>query len=154
MTSGYFCSAAGGGGGGGNLWTQNYFYDRYGNRINVTASGVAAINTPIPKDGIPNLTYNWTNNRITSAGFEYDAAGNQTRSKAEDGTWLKYEYDAANRLRAVRKDDGTYLQAFQYGSTNARLMDFDYQYGYLKIFASSGGTTMTEYKEFTSATPT
>lgn len=143
------------GGSTGNLWTQNYSYDRYGNRTNVTASGVAADNSPIPLDGIPNLTYNATNNRITTTGFEYDSAGNQTRAKAEDGTWLKMEYDAANRLRVVKKDaDGTYLQAFQYGSTNARLMDLDYQYGYLKIFASNGGTTLAEYTEYTGAIPT
>jgi RHS repeat-associated protein len=141
------------GGNGGNLWTQNYSFDRYGNRTNVTASGVAADNSPIPVDGIPNLTYNSTTNRITTTGFEYDSAGNQTRSKAEDGTWLKYEYDAANRLRVVKKDDNTLLQSFQYGSTNARLMDLDYQYGYLKIFASAGGTTLSEYTEFAGAIP-
>ena len=46
------------------------------------------------------------------------------------------------------------MQAFQYGSTNARLMDLDYQYGYLKIFASNGDTTLSEYTEFTGAVPT
>lgn len=83
-----------------------------------------------------------------------DSSGNQTRSKAEDGTWVKYEYDAANRLKVVKKDDGTLLQSFSYGSTNARLMDLDYQYGYLKIFASIGGTTLSEYTEFAGAIPT
>jgi len=143
------------GGNGGNLWTQNYSYDRYGNRESITATGVAADGSAIPRDGIANLSYNTSNNRITTTGFEYDSAGNQTRALAEDGTWLKFEYDAANRLRVVKKDiDGTYLQAFQYGSTNARLMDLDYQYGYLKIFASSSGTTLAEYTEFAGAIPT
>ena len=58
------------GGNGGNLWQQNYSFDRYGNRTNVVASGVAANNTPIPRDGIPNLTYNTTSNRITTDGFQ------------------------------------------------------------------------------------
>ncbi len=143
------------GGSTGNLWQQNYSYDRYGNRTNVTASGVAANNTPIPLDGIPNLTYDSTNNRITSSGFSYDSAGNQTLGFDQDGNQIKFEYDAANRLRVIKKQtDGTMLQAFQYGSTNARLMDLDYQYGYLKIFASNGGTTLSEYTEFTGAVPT
>lgn len=46
------------------------------------------------------------------------------------------------------------LQAFQYGSTNARLMDYDYNSNQLKIFASIGGTTLAEYTEFTGAVPT
>jgi RHS repeat-associated protein len=136
-------------GGVSNLWQQDYSYDRYGNRTNVTASGVAADNTPIPRDGIPNLTYNTTNNRITTAGFEYDVAGNQTRAQAEDGTWLRYDYDAANRLQVVKKDDGTYLQAFQFGSTNARLMSHDYETNQATMIASVGGTTLAEYIEFT-----
>ena len=132
--------------GGNNLWQQNYQYDRYGNRTNVTASGVAADNSPIPRDGIPNLTYNTQTNRITTASFEYDSAGNQTRAIAEDGvTWLKYEYDAANRLQIIKKDDGTYLQAYQFGSTNQRLMDYDYITGQQKIFGNGGAIEYTEF---------
>ena len=133
------------GGNGGNLWTQNYQYDRYGNRTNVTATGVAADNSAIPLDGIPNLSYDNTSNRINSTGWEYDSAGNQTRAKAEDGTWLKYEYDAANRLKIVKKDDGTYLQAFQYGSTNQRLMDYDYISNQQKIIGNGGAVEYTEF---------
>jgi len=143
------------GGTSGNLWQQNYTYDRYGNRTTVTASGVAADNSPIPIDGLPNLTYNAYNNRITTTGFEYDTAGNQTKVKDQDGNWIKIEYDAANRVRAVKKDsDGSMIQAFQYGSTNARLMDLDYSYGYLKIFCSTGGTTLSEYTEYAGTIPT
>ena len=139
------------GGNGGNLWQQQYGYDRYGNKTSVTASGVAADNSPIPRDGLANLSYNTANNRITTQGFEYDSAGNQTRALAQDGsTWLRFEYDAANRIQIVKRDDGTALQAFQYGSANARLMDYDYGSGQLKIFASSGGTMLSEYTEFVS----
>ena len=142
------------GGNGGNLWQQQYSFDRYGNCTNVVASGVAADNTTIPSDGIPNLTYNTQNNRITTNGFYYDVAGNQTRAMGENGIWLNYEYDAANRLQVVKKDDGTYLQAFQFGSTNARLMSQDYSTNQLTIFASNGGTTLAEYTEFAYAVMT
>lgn len=92
-------------------------------------------------DGIPNLAFDSTNNRITTAGFQYDVAGNQIRALAEDGTtWVKYEYDSANRLMTVKKDDAnqTLLQAFQYGSTNARLIDYDSTAGVNKFYASVG----------------
>jgi len=55
----------------------------------------------------------------------------------------------------IRKEsDNSLVQAFQYGSTNARLMDTNYRFGYLKLFASTGGTTLAEYTEFTAAVPT
>jgi len=145
------------GGATGALWQQTYTYDRYGNRTNVAATGTAADSSPIPLDGIPNLSYDNATNRITTTGYEYDAAGNQTRSLAADGVhWLLYEYDAANRLQAVKQDGTTPtdLQGFFYGSTNAKLMDHDLVNGQLKIFASVGGTTMAEYTEYTSTVPT
>ncbi len=141
-------------GGTNNLWTQNYSYDRYGNRTNVTASGVAADNTTIPRDGIANLTYDTTSNRITPQGFEYDVAGNQTRAQAEDGTWLKFEYDSANRLAVVRQDDGTPLQSFQYGASNARLIAYDLITYLATIYVSNSGTTLSEYTEFGVNVPT
>lgn len=139
------------GGPTGNLSSQTYTYDRYGNRTSVAVTGVAADNSTMPADGIPNLAFDVTNNRITTAGFEYDVAGNQTRALAEDGvTWVKYEYDAANRLQIVKKDDAgqTMLQAFQFGSTNVRLIETDYTIGLSKFYCSVGGTTLAEYTEF------
>ncbi|MGI8639948.1 MAG: RHS repeat-associated core domain-containing protein [Pyrinomonadaceae bacterium] len=142
-------------GGTNNLWTQNYSYDRYGNRTSVTASGVAADNTTIPRDGIANLAYDTTGNRITTAGFEYDVAGNQTRALAEDGvSWLKFEYDSANRLVVVRRDDGTAIQSFQYGATNARLIAYNLITYLATIYVSNGGTTLAEYTEFGANVPT
>lgn len=145
------------GGTTGTLWDQNYTYDRYGNRTNVAANGVAADSSPIPLDGIPNLAYDTATNRITTTGYEYDAAGNQIRSLAADGVnWLLYEYDAANRIYIVKQDGTTpnNVQSFQYGSTNARLLDYDYGSSQLKIFASIGGTTLAEYTEYTATVPT
>lgn len=88
------------------------------------------------------MTFNSANNRITTDGFQYDSAGNQTRALGEGGIWLKYEYDAANRIRVVKHDDGSAngvgKQAFMYGSTNARLIDYDYGVGMNKFYASIG----------------
>jgi RHS repeat-associated protein len=125
---------------------QDYTYDRFGNRTNIVAAGSAANGTLIPRDGIPDLTYNLASNRISNPGFEYDAAGNQTRTLAEDGvTWLRYQYDAANRLQVVTNDAGAYQQAYQFGSSNQRLMDYDYISNQFKIIGNGGEVEYTEY---------
>lgn len=141
-----------------NQWTQTYVYDRFGNRTSVTAAGTAADGSTIPRDGMAGVSYSMASNRITTAGFEYDVAGNQTRALAEDGvTWLKFEYDAANRLQVVRKDDvnQTLVQAFQFGSNNARLIDYDALGTGRNTFSLNiGGRTMVEYTEYNQNIPT
>lgn len=137
-------------GGATNIWQQQYSYDRYGNRQSVTASGVAADNTTIPRDGFAALAYNTANNRITTSGFEYDTAGNQTRALAEDGTWMRLEYDTANRVSIIKKDDGTYLQGFQYSPSGGRLMSYDYVANEFVLYANNGGMAVAEYREYTS----
>lgn len=143
-------------GGADNRWTQQYTYDRFGNRESVSETGTDAFGSAIPRDGIANLSYDKNTNRITTAGYEYDAAGNQTRALSADGqTWLRYEYDAANRLSVVKADNGTtYLQAFQYSPSGGRLMNYDYLSGEFILYANSGGTTLAEYHEYTQSVPT
>jgi RHS repeat-associated protein len=146
-------------GGNDNRWTQQYTYDRFGNRESVTASGVDAFGSPIPRDGIANLSYDKNTNRITSGNangqFEYDVAGNQTRALSQDGqTWLRYEYDSANRLSIVKKDDGTLLQGFTYSPSGGRLFNYDYISTELILYANAAGTTLSEYREYSQSTPT
>lgn len=144
------------GGPTGTLWNQQYSYDGYGNRTHVTASGVAADNSPIPIDGIPNLAYDDATNRITTSGYQYDVNGNMIRSLAEDGvTWVKYEYDAANRLNIIKKDDAnqTQLERFQYDSTNARVQSHDPAQDQYKSYLNAGGTTLAEFTEITVGIP-
>ena len=106
---------------GTSNWTQSYTYDIFGNRTSVTASGQSAGN-PIPTDGIANVTYSTFTNRITTAGFEYDANGNQTRALAPDGqSWYRYEYDDANRLVYIKQDNGTLVQTQEFGIGNNRI---------------------------------
>ena len=54
-------------------WGLAWSYDRYGNRAaqNVTAGSAPA----------PQLTISQTTNRITSAGYSYDASGNMTTTR-------------------------------------------------------------------------
>ncbi|MGH9943835.1 MAG: RHS repeat domain-containing protein, partial [Pyrinomonadaceae bacterium] len=71
---------------------------------------------PVPRDGHAYLSFDPTTNRINSAGWLYDAAGNQTRVQTAGGGWLRHEYDAANRLVRVKADDNTtVIAAYTYG---------------------------------------
>ena len=60
--------------GGANLWQQQYFYDRFGNRKHVYESGTAANGSLIPRDGHQVLSHDWQTNRINTQGFQYDEA--------------------------------------------------------------------------------
>ena len=136
--------------GGANLSTQTYAYDRYGNRTSVAATGTAADNSAMPVDGLGSLAFDAASNRITTAGFQYDAAGNQTRSKDKDGTsWIKFEYDAANRLKFVRSDNGTNLQSFEYGSSSERLTVHNYAANRKTLYVGQ----LAEYEESTANVP-
>ncbi|HMS08918.1 MAG TPA: hypothetical protein PKE66_05510, partial [Pyrinomonadaceae bacterium] len=105
---------AAGASGGHADWTQSYAYDRFGNRTGVSASGTAADGSAVPVDGHASLAYDGGTNRITTAGYEYDAAGNQIKAPGPDGNGLLFEYDAAGRISVIRKEsDNSLVQAFQ-----------------------------------------
>src|SRR5205807_956945 len=59
----------------------------------------ATTSVPIPTDGLASLSYDNATNHITTAGFAYDAAGNQVRALIQGSTSSqRFRYDAANRL--------------------------------------------------------
>jgi YD repeat-containing protein len=127
-------------------WTQTYVYDRYGNRTSVTATGTADDGSAIPRDGFASLAYGATTNRISTAGWQYDAAGNQTRAQNGAGVWQRFQYDAANRLVKVKADNNvTVLASYTYGESNVRLITDES--GYRTYYATNGGTVIAEYTE-------
>ena len=75
---------------------------------------------PMPVDGLASLTFNAASNRITTAGFAYDAAGNQTQTVRVDGSLQRFQYDAANRLVKVFDGNGYTLQTVTYGAATSR----------------------------------
>ncbi|HKR12576.1 MAG TPA: RHS repeat-associated core domain-containing protein [Pyrinomonadaceae bacterium] len=80
-------------------------------------------NPAVPRDGLEVVKYDATNNRINLAGWNYDAAGNQTRVQLPGGTWRRFQYDTANRLVKIKADDNTtVLASFTYGCDNQRLI--------------------------------
>jgi RHS repeat-associated protein len=100
---------------------------------------------PIPRDGHASLSYDTASNRITTAGFLYDAAGNQTQVARIDGSVEKFQYDAANRLRIVRDGNNTQLASYTYGDSNERLIAEE---GSTRTYyVGEGGATTAEYAE-------
>ncbi len=66
-------------------WTQNYTYDRYGNRQTVTANGMMQNGQAVPTDGLPSLSYDAPSNRINTPGYQYDLTGNLTEGRVGAG---------------------------------------------------------------------
>jgi RHS repeat-associated protein len=98
--------------------------------------------SPISTDGLTSLAYDAASNRITTAGFQYDAAGNQLRSVRAGGAAEKFQYDAANRLVKVTDDYGYALGTYTYGGSTERLIADE---GGLRTYYSCDATV--EYSE-------
>jgi hypothetical protein len=63
-----------------------------------------------------------TNNHVVNTGWNYDAAGNQTRV-ANGAGWERFQYDAANRLVKVKADDNvTVIATYTYAATDNDLL--------------------------------
>jgi RHS repeat-associated protein len=127
-------------------WTQSYSYDRYGNRTGVAKSGPGAGSVPL--DGLASLSFangqgQTTSNRITTAGYEYDPAGNLTRGQTDNGVWLRYKYDAAGRLAQVLNDSSVAQETYSYGASNHRLMSVEG--GVTTYYGWDGGHVIAEY---------
>ena len=90
--------------------------------INVTQPVAGSCSGPTPCDGFPTLTYDSSTNRINTAGWLYDAAGNQIRAQRANGGWQRFVYDAAGRLVRVKDDVGNTVVSYKYGSSNQRLV--------------------------------
>jgi RHS repeat-associated protein len=85
----------------GANWTQNYGMDRYGNRAVTGGSDYK------PQPGLTPIStaaFSPTTNRITLAGYTYDAAGNMTNETSS----RTMTYDAENRQATFNGGFGTY----------------------------------------------
>lgn len=118
--------------------------------FNQKAGGTSPYTPPgapvVPRDGNEVVKFDVANNRINLPGWNYDAAGNQTRVQNAAGVWQRFQYDAANRLVRVKADDNTtVLASFTYGCDNKRLMAEEG--GQRTYFTPSGGVVVAEYIE-------
>src|SRR5262249_39840052 len=74
------------------VWRQKYSYDRFGNRSGVAWDTNLTIPTTTPLDGFGSLGFTDgqnkpLTNRITTAGYPYDKAGNVPRGQDPNGAW-------------------------------------------------------------------
>jgi len=132
-------------------WTQNYSYDRYGNKTGVTSSGVTDDSVPIPTDGLPSVSIDAATNRMTTAsGWSYDNAGNVVRGQNSSGVWQRFEYDAAGRLVKIKDDSNNVIETYTYGADRSRLKT-ETSTG-RTYYAWGGQSVIAEYSEATAAT--
>jgi RHS repeat-associated protein len=102
----------------GSSWSQTNSYDRYGNR------SVAG-----------NLSFSATNNRITTAGYSYDAAGNLTNDSGQS-----FAFDAENKIKTVSGETDVY----RYDGDGNRVRK-NFTYGEKVRMVYSGGQLIAEY---------
>ena len=101
------------------------------------------------RDGLGPLTFDAKTNRITTAGFAYDAAGNQIRTVRADGRGQQYRYDAAGRLAQVLDENGKPVESYDYyNATNMRLSTHVGDPANLpKVYVWNGNTVIAEYQQ-------
>src|SRR5205807_2109186 len=119
------------------------------NFYSISDAGNVGGGAPIPSDGWSLLSYDQMNNHITTAGFAYDAAGNQTHALIPgSSSSQRFQYDAANRLVKVKADDNvTVLATYTYSDSNERLIAEE---GGMRTYYACNGSV--EYIESGSST--
>jgi RHS repeat-associated protein len=122
-------------------WTQTFTFDRYGNRRfdepNTTTipknCGTPPNQTVCPADvPIVNPTIGTSNNRLSSTGWQYDAAGNTTA----DPEGRSFIYDGENKQVEVRNASNAVIGQYRYDGDGRRVK---------KIVPSTGETTVFVY---------
>ncbi|MBX3283303.1 MAG: RHS repeat-associated core domain-containing protein [Acidobacteria bacterium] len=133
-------------------WTQDYSYDRYGNKTGTSVSGITADSNNVPLDGLASVSYDDASNRIDDTDWQYDLSGNLIRGKNESGVWQRFEYDAAGKLVKIKDDSNNVLETYTYGAARSRLKS---ETSTQRIYyAWDGNSPIVEYSEPTaSSTP-
>jgi RHS repeat-associated protein len=117
-----------------NLSGLTYSYDFAGNRTHSRAfetqlgplrAGGGFIQRDVgagAADGLADLQFDPLTNRISSPGFEYDAAGNLTRLPRKDGGVLLLAYDGLGRLSRAEREGEGYVERYHYGLGPTRVI--------------------------------
>jgi RHS repeat-associated protein len=113
------------------------------------SSGPKNQNQNIPRDGLETVAIEAASNRITTSGFTYDLAGNQTRILKADGTALRFQYDAAGRMVKVKNDSSQTLVTYTYGHSRERLVtqEGNESSTNLTYYAWEAGAVISEFAE-------
>ncbi|NOT62216.1 MAG: RHS repeat-associated core domain-containing protein [Acidobacteria bacterium] len=134
-------------------WMQNYGFDKFGNRTTVSKTGTIAYTDGLALLSFTDAQNKVSTNRITTAGYTYDEAGNLTCGQSEGGTWQKYKYDTAGRLVETWTNDtpAVQLASYSYGASNHRLKqtEFTNNVGTTCYYAWDGNSIIGEFNEIT-----
>ena len=117
--------------------------------FNLKVGGTSPYSPPggatVPRDGLSDQGFDSTNNHVVNTGWNYDAAGNQTRV-ANGAGWERFQYDAANRLVKVKADDNvTVIATYTYGGNRQRLIAEEA--GQRTYYSADDGSVLAEYTE-------
>jgi RHS repeat-associated protein len=119
--------------GSGQTWTEGYAYDRFGNRglveaqtkrLNSQAQLVAAVDDS--NRAVLNPTISTTTNRVSQAGYDYDAAGNmkcdpQHACGPQPAQIPYFAYDGENRIVAAGGAPQTGGAGYEYDGDGRRV---------------------------------
>lgn len=111
-------------------WSQDYSYDRFGNRLAVSGTNEQS------------LDISSSDNRITSTGYSYDPAGNLI----SDPSGKFFFFDAENRLFKVSTDQAgsNIISRYLYDGNSLRVKKV--AFGSITRFVyDQGGTLLAEY---------
>ena len=132
--------------GPGTAWTESYGYDSSGNRWVTGYPGLPAPTNETPQGP------GWygTNNRIVTAGWTYDGAGNVT---AVGGTSRSFAYDAENRQKTATVNgtattyayDGDGRRVSKTMGTQTTLYAYDAFGNLAQEYGVTGATAGTQY---------
>ena len=111
-------------------WSQQYDYDRYGNRRAVIGTNAQ------------NLSISTAKNRITDPGYEYDLAGNLIA----DPSGKLFFYDAENRLTKVAQGDPSNVIAEYFYDGNGWRVKKVANGVTTRFVYDQGGRLLTEYE--------
>ena len=94
---------------GTNGWTQQFSYDRFGNRTGVSLTQLQGhpLPTTAPEVDPDTNRFKLTNSQNQATGYDYDDAGNMTKEPEAGGTFKKYSYDSDNRIKQAKRLSGT-----------------------------------------------
>ncbi len=122
-------------------WQQTYTFDRYGNR-NFDEANTTTLPKECTESGNPvvceairpivNPSANAANNRLSSTGWQYDAAGNTT----VDAEGRQFTYDAENKQVKVKDPQNQIVGEYFYNGDGLRIK---------KVVPGTGETTIFAY---------
>ncbi|MEW6362160.1 MAG: hypothetical protein AB1477_08610 [Acidobacteriota bacterium] len=105
------------GGSASQSWKHTFTFDRHGNRRFDFANPNTTFPDPNCPEAICNPTISTANNRLTSTGWQYDAAGNTTA----DPQGRTFTYDGENKQAAATNASGATLGTYYFDGDGKRV---------------------------------